>query len=335
MGIAGEELNQQPAGSHPILMRKVALIYNPHSGRRRHHRRADVEAVLGVLWEAGVEASATPTQSSADAPAQVRAAIAQGCDTILACGGDGTVHDILQGIAGSDIALGVIPLGTANALAHDLNLPFRPAEATRAALAALPRRVAVGRVEYRGLSGVPSSRFFLIAAGIGVDAHLFHKLDAGTKGRLGMAAYYAKAWHLWMTYEMRRFSVRCTESESGNSRQADVTELLAVRIRHFGGVLRELAPGASLERNDLRAVLCRTASRISYLQYVTCRLLGLNWSVRGIDLAHCTRLECAPLDLGEGVENKIYIEADGELLGTLPATISVVPDALTLLMPSR
>ena len=317
-------------------MRKVALIFNPHSGRRRHRRWADVERVLAVLWKAGLEASATPTRSAADAPAQVRAAIAEGCDTIFACGGDGTIHDILQGVRGSDVALGVIPLGTANALAHDLGLPLSPAEAARALLESHPRRIALGRVEYLDLGGARRARYFTIAAGVGVDAHLFYELNASVKNRLGMAAYYAKAWHLWMTYRMRRFSVSYREADGGNSGRTAVTELLAVRIRNFGGVLRELAPGASLGRNDVRAVLCRTSSRFRYLLYVLRGLVGGRWQVGGIDLEHCSRLECEYLEQAAdaGPRSEIYVEADGELLGTLPATISIVPDALTLLVPS-
>ena len=99
----------------------------------------------------------------------------------------------LQGMVGSDAALGVIPLGTANALAHDLNLPLSAVAAARANLTAKPRRTAVGRVEYLDFDGNRGSRFFIVAAGIGADAHLFYKLNPRVKGQLGMAAYYAMA----------------------------------------------------------------------------------------------------------------------------------------------
>jgi diacylglycerol kinase family enzyme len=114
-----------------------------------------------------------------------------------------------------------------------------------------------------------------------------------------------------------------------------VTELLAVRIRNFGGVLRELAPGASLERNDLRLVICRSASRLSYLHYVVRGLLGRSWQVPGVELAHAETVSCkyALEDGGALLGTRVYVEADGELLGTLPAEITMVPDALTLLVP--
>src|SRR5437763_7908011 len=108
----------------PPLMRKAALFYNPLSGRRKKHRVKDVEAAAAILRAAGVELEVAPTKAASDAAAQVRMAVRNGFDTIVACGGDGTVHDVLQGITGTDSALGIIQLGTANAMAHDLQLPI-------------------------------------------------------------------------------------------------------------------------------------------------------------------------------------------------------------------
>ncbi len=308
-------------------MRKAALLYNPLSGPRRKRRLADVEAALAVLHAAGIEAAAEATRGQADAGDQARQAIAGGCDTIFACGGDGTAHDVLQGMVGSHAALGIIPLGTANALAHDLGLPLSAAGAARALLAGKPRRIALGRVEYTDLAGHRGSRFFAVAAGIGVDAHLFYKLNSLVKGQLGMAAYYAQATRLWLTHPLDKFAV-AVEPDT----QAHVSQLLAVRIRNFGGVLRELAPGAALERDDLRLVLFRTRSRLAYLRYIIRGMVGARWHVAGIDLVHSRKIDCQ-LRLGAPADSRVFVEADGELLGTLPATISMVPDALSLLVP--
>jgi YegS/Rv2252/BmrU family lipid kinase len=317
-------------------MRKAALFYNPLSGRRRERRLADVASVLAVLQQAGVEATAEPTRGQADAAEQARHAIAAGCDTIFAAGGDGTAHDVLQGMVGSQAALGIIPLGTANALAHDLRLPLNAVGAAQALLTAPSRRVALGRVEYVDLEGNPGSRFFTVAAGIGVDAHLFYKLNPLVKGHLGMAAYYAKATRLWLTHPMEKFAVdvdRAPGENNGQGSAKQVSQLLAVRIRNFGGVLRELAPGASLDRDDLRLVLFRTRSRLAYLNYIVRGLVGAQWQVDGIDLVHSLKIACRPL-ADSTANSRIFVEADGELLGTLPAAISIVPDALALLVPA-
>jgi YegS/Rv2252/BmrU family lipid kinase len=318
-------------------MRKAVLLYNPRSGSRRDRARADLESSLRVLRAAEVEASLTLTQSREDAAELAREAVLEGSDVVFACGGDGTIHDVLQGLAGSQTALGVLPMGTANALAHDLGLPLDPTGAARAALTAEPRRVALGRISFQDLRGAPATKFFTVAVGIGIDAHLFYKLQANSKQRLGMAAYYAKAWQLWFTHHMERFQVECHEPDTGQKHSVNVTELLAVRIRNFGGVLQELAPGASLHRDDLRVVLCRTSSRFSYLLYVARGLLQANWKVDGIDLVHSTKICCDQLVRAEaqllGPARRVYVEADGELIGTLPAEITMVPDALTIMIP--
>lgn len=319
-------------------MRKAALLYNPDSGGKRGKRKSELESVLALLRNAAIEVELMLPHSAAEAQQQAKAAIQQGCDTVFAGGGDGTIHNIIQVLANTPVALAILPLGTANALAHDLGLPMNVFKAAQAVLQPIPRRVALGRVHFRDLAGNRDARFFVVAAGAGVDAHLFYKLHTGAKQRMGMAAYYVKAWHLWFTHPMTRFHIEFFQTDSNEKHRADVTELLAVRIRNFGGVLREFAPGASLERNDMRLVYCRTSSRLAYLQYVSRGFLRRNWKIPGIDLAHTDRVACSYSEqtssaLAAGLQQKVYIEADGELVGTLPAEITVVPDALTLLAP--
>jgi YegS/Rv2252/BmrU family lipid kinase len=313
-------------------MRKAALLYYPESGGSKRRER-DLRAAVEILRAGQVEAELVATTSKEHAAEKAKSAIEAGCDTIFACGGDGTVHNMVQVLANTPVALGVFPIGTANALAHDLGWPFRIPAAAKAALNARPRRVAVGRVTCHGLQGAPTTCHFVVAAGIGLDAHLFYKLQSGVKQRLGMAAYYAKAWHLWFSYAMTRFRVEYMQTSTSTPKVVNVTELLAVRIRNFGGVLRELAPGASLDRDDVRLVFCHTASRLAYLSYVTAGLFRLAWPIPGIELSFAVKASC---DYGaDGTDGKVYVEADGELIGSLPAEISVVPDALTLLTPVR
>ncbi|HEX3106462.1 MAG TPA: YegS/Rv2252/BmrU family lipid kinase [Terriglobales bacterium] len=314
-------------------MRKAALFYNPLSGRRKKHRVKDVEAAAAILRAAGVEVEIAPTRAASDAAAQVRMSIRNGFDTVVACGGDGTVHDVLQGLAGTDAGLGIIPLGTANAMAHDLRLPISCERAARALLTAIPKRIAVGKIEYRDFNNIPCERYFTVAAGVGVDAHLFYKLNRLIKHRMGMMAYYAKATHLWLTHRMRYFEAEFSTDSDDARVEPRLSEMLAVRINYFGGVLRELAPGASLARNDMRLVLCRTGNRALYLAYVFRGMLGLSSGVPGIELAHADQITCRHAS-GEKDED-IYVEADGELLGGLPITLSMVPDALTVLVPKN
>ena len=312
-------------------MRNAVILYNPSSGRRKHRREADVKAIQAVLENAGIKASASPTENAERAAEQARQAAASGCDAVLGCGGDGTIHDILQGLVGTKTALGVIPLGTANALAHDLRIPMHPAKAAQALLNAEGRRYAVGQVHFQDRSGKPACRYFTVAVGIGADAHLFYKLDQTLKTNWGMAAYYAKATHVWFTHPLESFEAEFRIA-NGEVRRVSVSEVLAVRISQFGGVLRNFAPGASLSRNDMRLVLFKTRNRLRYLQYILRAALGRGWSVPGIELFDAEVASCR-ISRGGDPMRRIYVEADGELVGTVPAELSIVPDAVTLLVP--
>jgi diacylglycerol kinase family enzyme len=340
-------------------MDKATILFNPNSGRRGKKRDGELNHAIGIIQSAGVRTELTICRSSQEARDNARCAVADGSDTVFACGGDGTIHDVIQGLAGTPVALAILPFGTANALAHDLGIPLRPSAAAQAAVdgKSKVRRIPLGRIEYEDFNGQPAARYFTVAAGIGVDAHLFYKLTAELKNRSGMTAYYLKAWQLWATYNMRRFEVEYANG-SGQRQRALLTELLAVRIRFFGNILRELVPGASLDSSDLRAVMCRTASRNAYLQYVAGALLGRQWDIDGIDLVRCSEVVCRlPEKIGSGLnddggggpnddsgggdvhhdvhhEDRVYVEADGELLGRLPARMTMVPDALSLVVPA-
>jgi diacylglycerol kinase (ATP) len=312
-----------------MSIRRVALIYNPASGQQHARRAAQIEAAASVLRAAGVQAEPVLTTGPGSAGEQAAECIRRGCDTIFACGGDGTVHEVLQGMVGSAAALGVIPLGTANALAIDLGLPAVPHKAARVLLAATPTRIAVGKISYQERNGEVGSRFFTVAAGIGPDAHLMYRLNAQRKRRFGYAVYVAAALRTWATHSYPLFELELCSA--GRRRLEQVSQLLAVRISNFGGILRRLAPGAALRRDDLRLVAFKTRSRARYLQYLTSIFLGMEPRMCAIELLDATGLECRSLTSRAG---KIYVEADGELLGTLPARIEIVPDALTLLAPS-
>jgi diacylglycerol kinase family enzyme len=111
-----------------------------------------------------------------------------------------------------------------------------------------------------------------------------------------------------------------------------VSQLLAVRIRDFGGMLHHLAPGASLRNDTLRLLAFKTRSRFHYLRFVTASLFRRQTFSRDIELADAILVECRALN---GSAERVFVEADGELLGSLPVRIEMVPDALTLLIPSH
>jgi len=311
-------------------MRRVALIHNPQSGQRLFARDKTLNRALDVLREAGVEADALETDGPGSARNLARAAMRNGYDTVLACGGDGTVHEALQALVGSEVALGVVPLGTANALAKDLGLGTSPVNAVRKLLTAVPTQVPVGRIFYRDKNGLERSCFFTVAAGIGADALLMASLDAGLKRRFGYALYLIEATRIWATNPFPLFTAMFSMNGSGETRKADMSQLLAVRVRSFGGVLGPLAPGATLRSNTLSLIAFNTRSRFRYLRFLLAVIAGRQTFSEDIELVEATSVDCRTRN---GSKKTIYVEADGEVLGALPARIEIANQTLTLLIP--
>jgi YegS/Rv2252/BmrU family lipid kinase len=311
-------------------MQRVALIYNPASGQYSARRAAAVQNALATLRAAGVSAEIFESTTPEGATARAQEAIRQGCDAVLACGGDGTVHAILQTLVGSPVALGVIPLGTANALAADLGLIGSPASVAEMLLRAVPVQVPVGRIHFQNGDGNTVSRYFIVAAGIGADAQLMYRLDARLKRRFGYALYLVEAFRVWATSPFPLFEATFTTSGGVTERQVDASQLLAVRIRSFGGVLRELAPGATLRNGSLRLLAFKTRSRFRFMRFLLAVLFRRHTFTGQIELLDVSSVECRAR---RGSTARLYVEADGEVLGSLPVRIEVVPKALTLLIP--
>src|SRR5258708_39512950 len=101
-----------------------------------------------MLRTTGVEAGLVLPHSRAHAEEQARQAVLAGCDTVFACGGDGTIHNIVQVLASSNVGLAILQMGTAKALAHDLRLPMNPADAAKVAVKGARGRVALCHIKY-------------------------------------------------------------------------------------------------------------------------------------------------------------------------------------------
>lgn len=288
---------------------------------------------MDVLEEAGIAAEAFVTDGVGSATVQARQAVVQGCDTVLAIGGDGTVHEVLQSLVGSDVALGVIPLGTANALAADLGLIASPAKVMRTLLDASPVRVSVGRIHFHDSGGNPSSRYFTVAAGVGADALMMSRLNARLKRRLGYVLYLIEAARIWATHSFPLFEAVLPPNGNGAGdagRVVEVSQLLVVRVRSFGGVLHHLAPGASVSNGNLRLLAFKTRSRFRYMLFLLAVVARRHTFAREVELVKSPSVECRPRN---GSKESLFVEADGEVLGKLPVKIEVVPDALNLLVP--
>ena len=188
-------------------MRRALLIYNPESGRRRSRRAADVQSAAAAFKSAGVETVLEPTRAPGSAAEQTRAAIERGCDAVIVCGGDGSVNEVLSAVAGTQVALGVIPLGTTNGLANDLGLPRHPAKAAQLLAAAKTQSIALPRIESTRHGCESESRYWIMGAGIGADAYMVYRLALRFKQRWGMAAYGMESTRQWLTHDFPLFGV--------------------------------------------------------------------------------------------------------------------------------
>ncbi len=158
-------------------------------------------------------------------------------------------------------------MGTANALASNLGLAGSPAKAIQRLLRAEPVKVPVGRITFRAQDGSEQSRYFTVAAGIGADALLMARMDPALKRRFGYLLYLVEAARIWASHPFPLFQASFVNG-SGIPRTEHASQILAVRVRSFGGVLGRLAPGASLHSHNLALLAFKTRSRLRYLRFL-------------------------------------------------------------------
>jgi diacylglycerol kinase (ATP) len=309
-------------------VRKAFLIYNPASGRRRKKRKQDIARVEEVLRAAGVEVETCATTHLGSAIQQVQEAAGRGFDTIVACGGDGTANEVLNGImhAGADVVLGLVPLGSGNLLASDLKLPSDPVEATKKLLSYEPREFRPGLVCSQGENG-PEKRYFLVAAGVGSDAELMYRTEVKAKERWGRNAYFLEMARMALHRRYPMFQVEW-EDEQGNRQHGAAMLAMCVRAGKFPGLLSLVNLGTSLLRDDFCLLLFRTNKIRRFLSYFAGVATGRNWKVESVDAIHTKWFRCTAIP---GMR-AVHSQADGELLGTLPAELTIESRPIKLLM---
>ena len=301
-----------------MTYRKTFLIFNPFAGALRNGRRERLLAKsLGALQDSGIQAEAVPTTGPGTATAIARQCVESGADLVLVAGGDGTINEAVNGLVNSHVPLGILPAGTANVLAMELAIGKRLERVARALPQCVPERVAVGRLTNRL---TPRGRYFLLMAGIGLDAHIVYGLSASLKASLGKAAYWAGGF----SQLGRRFPEFTIETDGSRHRASFA---LVARVRNYGGDL-EIAPRISMLEDEFELVLFTGQSSFVYLKYmlgvVTRRLEGM----RGVTILRTRRVSCTAPD-----DSRIHAQVDGEYAGRLPLEIEIQPDALTLLVP--
>ena len=309
---------------------RTVLSYNPVSGGGRAVRPGVMAAVARVLGEHGHAVEVEATVGPGSAGEQARAAVRRGVELIVACGGDGTVHDTLQGLVGAGEAgdsgpvLGVLPMGSANALARHLGLATDPVRAARQLAGFRVCRVPVGCVETaRG------SRYFTVMAGAGPSGSLVYGMLPGAKRRLGRMAYYARAIWLVATRGFPAFELVWTDAADGIEHQAKVVGAMAVRIGSLGGLFHRLAPACDVHEAHLSVVGVRPPGWLGLPAWFAGSWVRRGWAGPLVMRAETAEFSIVP----EEGSRAVQVQADGEWLGPAPARVRLMADGVRMLVP--
>lgn len=320
-------------------MRRVVFFLNPLLvGRGR--RRAQAEACAAMLRADGCTVEMQNTLSAYSAGDQAREAVASGFDTIFACGGDGTLFQILQGVAGSETALGVIPFGTGNVVAQNLRLPRDPEAAMRAQRNGNSRAVMIplGEVRCRTLrdaaGGDERRWYFTIAAGLGMHAALMDLGRNGSGKRMwGRAAYYADGLKLLAKRAVEPLDAEITRVD-GSTRSLRACELLAVRVAE----INRWRPGGDLCSLRLRMAAVPMTGRLGLAHAMFHALFtGKHAGEDGRRLPYpyyedAAEIVCRAVE-GYAYAAPMLVEADGEVIGVGPATLRMAKKTVKLIWP--
>lgn len=277
----------------------MVIVFNPVAGRRRAHL---LWRVLDLLVANGVRVEVVRTTCRGDAELMAREAVRGGAPVVVAAGGDGTIAEVANGLIGSGVPLGVIPLGTANVLAHELSLSFAP----RGIAAAL----AFGRTRplWPGLArGPEGDRLFVQMLGAGFDAQVVHRLPRPLKLACGRGAYVLQTARELARYKFPAISVRIDGQEhlAGS--------VIVSKGRLYGGRYM-LAPEARPHEPGFSVVLFEHGGPGAALLYGAMLPLDLLARAPGV-----RQLRAARIDIMSNA--RMPLQSDGDHAGWAPLSI--------------
>ncbi|WP_161988384.1 diacylglycerol kinase family protein [Elioraea sp. Yellowstone] len=280
---------------------RMLVIFNPAAGVRRRRR---FERVAGALAEAGIRFTVADTTAPGHAEALAREAVAAGERVVVAAGGDGTIAEVVNGIAGSEVRLGVIPIGTANVFAHELGLPFGAA----AIAASLKRGTA--RLVIPGSAHFPDgrTRLFVQMLGVGLDAAVVASLNGALKRRIGKGAYVVETLRQIAAWPFPRLRLML------DGTPGEAAQVIATKGRFYGGRF-VLAPEAAPDAAGLSVCVFLRGGWWSAVRAGVALPLGLLPGLDGLMRRRVAALEVA-------APSGLPVQADGDLIGATPVTVT-------------
>jgi len=302
--------------------KSILLIRNPTAGRRR---RDLVDEVVRLVRDAGWSVDLVDTAGAGDARRLAESCDAERYPVIAVAGGDGTINEVVNGLArrGNDSpALAIVPLGTANVLAHELGLQVRAREVAETMMAG--RELLMRPGEAASASGGP--RCFSLMAGAGFDAKVVAGVTASLKRRFGKAAYVWRSLIETRRYRPVRYRVEV------DGQVCEAASVIVTRARMYAGPY-VMAPGAALGDGLLHVCLFERWGRWQTLRFGLALLLGRLPKTGGFRVITGRNVKISVLsDAGEMRRQPVQIDGDDAMV--LPVSIAVAARAVRLLQPA-
>ena len=302
-------LRPEGKGETPAaLADRVLVIFNPRARSERASRLRD--RILALDPERIV---VRPTGGPGDAAALAAQAVEEGFSTIVAAGGDGTINEVVNGLAGSTATLGLLPVGTMNVFASELGIPGnglrRAWEIIRAGHC---RTVDLARA---------NRHFFVQLAGIGFDAQAVAGVDWQAKKNFGPLSYVISAAKV----ASRRPPTLTIESEEGPVREGSF--VLVGNGRYYGGPVAVFKQ-AVIDDGKLDVLVFKNLGYLDIIRYIQHALMGTHLALRDVEY-----FQTRNMTVTSGTDEDVPFEADGELIGYAPVTFQVGQQHLRVLAP--
>jgi YegS/Rv2252/BmrU family lipid kinase len=276
------------------------------------------------------------TKGPGDGAVIARAAAGSGRRFVIACGGDGTINEVANGIleSGKDVEFGVLPSGTGGDFRRSLGMPRSPREAARALRCGRTRSIDVGRVTFQSHAGETVSRYFLNVSSFGLAASIIERVKSnkaldwlplgGVRGRASFALSTLRE-----VVGLDPVTVRVRMDE-GDEHQLQTINFCVANARYFGGGMM-IAPDAKLDDGKLDIVNIGDIRTAKILLNAYTLYSGSHVRLDEVRSTLARRVAVAPSDPAA----EIHLETDGELPGRLPAVYEIVPHALSVRVPAN
>ena len=298
-----------------MAAKNIVLIYNPRAGGLNKTTNP-VHLLVTALKKRNIELpkdQIRATTCAGDATRLAAQAVTQAAEILIVCGGDGTINEAAQALIGTKTALVVLPTGTANVLAKELKLPRHPEAIADLIASGSRREISVGLAEKPDQSW---QRYFLLMAGIGLDATIIEAVNPAQKKQWGIGSYIIAGLKTLVAWPLKSFSLQF------NQQHCAATFAIVANAANYAAWFK-IAPQARLDSAQLDVCIFNSKSRLSYLTYACLSLFGAHTLSPAVIYQPITEMNA---DSPEAVP----VQLDGELAGHLPMRFSCVPHALQI-----